>query len=102
MKPRSLLFYLLALIGVLALASMVSAMSAVSPTLTGSTGPAYQGTVLPTMPAGVTPPVVVVTGVVPDTGGQDFSSNWFFLTILVVAGLACLVAIAALLRRPYE
>jgi hypothetical protein len=102
MKSRSKLFYFLALVVILAAALAVSAMSSSTASPRSASSAAYQATIVPTVGVGVTPPVVVVTGVVPVTGQPAASPNWFFLTILVVAGLAFLVAIAALLRRPYE
>lgn len=112
MKTRSTLFYLIAFIGVLAVASVLSAMSAVAPAPASSHSGLPQATLVaptlppePTLPPGATPPVIVVTGtsaVVPATGGGGpIGGSWLFLAILVIAGLAFLVAIFALMRRPY-
>jgi hypothetical protein len=51
----------------------------------------------------VTPVVIVTgTGVIAPTGGNGpIGGSWLFLAILVIAGLAFLVAIFALMRRPY-
>jgi len=76
-------------------------MSSISSASQTDAAAAYQVTLEATMPVGLTPPVVVVTGAVPVTGDPGVTSNWFFLTILVVVGLLFIVAIAALLRRPY-
>lgn len=103
MKHRTVLFYLVALLGVLTVASLVMGMSAAGPVPQEAAVAVYQDTAAPTIEVGLTPPVVVVTGVVPVTGEpQQPVTNWFFLAILLVAGLAFLVAVAALLRRPNE
>ncbi|MGE5250415.1 MAG: hypothetical protein ACM3QS_09405 [Bacteroidota bacterium] len=107
MKRRSTLFYVLALIGVLGAALLVSAMSSAAPVAGPPAAKSLQDTIVVTV--AVTPPVevtpvVVVTGtgvIAPTGGGAPIGGSWLFLAILVIAGLAFLVAIFALMRRPY-
>jgi hypothetical protein len=109
MKRRPTLLYILAFIGVLIVASLLMAMSSATGAPSHAASNALQATVqptviVPTLPAGGTPPAVVVTGTtvaVPVTGGAPLGGSWLFLAILIVAGLAFLVAIFALMRRPY-
>jgi hypothetical protein len=101
MKRQSLRFYMLALIAVLAAASILSVAAGAAPLENPPAARALQDTVVVTVE--VTPPVVIMTGtgVIVPTGGNDPTGSWLFLGILVVAGLAFLMAILALMRRPY-
>jgi hypothetical protein len=104
MKRRTTLFYVLAFVGVMAAALMLTGMSNAGQVANPPAARALQDTVVVTVQ--VTPQVTVVPGtvVVPATGGgqaQPLGGSWLFLAILVVAGLAFLVAIVALMRRPY-
>ena len=104
MKRGSNLVYLISLIVVLVLAAFLTAMSSAAPAARPPAAHALQETVVVTPPVEVTPPVVMVTGTaapIPVTGAEPLSTSWLFLAILVVAGLAFLVAIIALMRRPY-
>lgn len=93
------------LIGVLAIAISMSAMNAIVPVTRASGDNAYQGTVAPTLPINLTPPVVIVTttaGVTTDVAPAPQNGFWLFLGILVIAGFAFLIAIFALMRRPHQ
>jgi hypothetical protein len=105
MKRKTTLFYILALVGVILTASMLTGMSSAGTVPNPPAARALQDTVVVTLPpVGGTPLVTVIpqTVIVPATGGsQPVGGSWLFLAILVVAGLAFLVAIIALMRRPY-
>lgn len=95
MKRRSLLFYLIALIAVLAVASLLIAVAGAAPLPDPPATRLLQDTVVVTV-------AVTGTGVIAPTGGTDpTGSSYLFLGILIIAGLAFLVAIFALMRRPY-
>ena len=102
MKNKSLPAYLIWLLIVAAAASLLTAMSLPNSQPASNIAGALQVTVVSTIPAGVTP-IVVVTGTagVPVTGQQVPSTTWLFIAILIMAGLAFLVAVLALARRPY-
>lgn len=110
MKRRTTVFYVLAFIGVMAAALMLTGMSSAGPVANPPAAKALQDTVVVTVqvtPQNTLVPATVVvpaTVGVPATGGgqsQPLGGSWLFLAILVVAGLAFLVAIIALMRRPY-
>ncbi|HEY6071849.1 MAG TPA: hypothetical protein VIV15_00285 [Anaerolineales bacterium] len=102
MKHKSAPVYLVWLLVIIATAASLTAMSFPNAQTTTNGARALQVTVVSTVSVGVTP-IVVVTSTygVPVTGQQVPGSTWLFIAILVVAGLAFLVAVLALARRPY-
>jgi hypothetical protein len=102
MKRKALLDYLVWLLVFIAASTLLTAMSLPKSQPVREAVRALEATAVSTLPVGVTP-IVIVTGTagVPVTGQEVPGSTWLFIAILIIAGLAFLVAVLALARKPY-